>query len=174
MRDEIRRMALVTSGIVELTRNRAETIVRDLISSGDLSGGQAGQAVKELLERSRQNRHEVVNLVTSEIRGQIEALGLASKRDIERLERRVTRLEDRPSGPTTQRKSAKKSGKKTARARKKSAKKTSKKTARKTAKKTPKRSSRKTSTGTVAPGAEPSSMPTPSPENPAGRQPAGG
>ncbi|MGH2777973.1 MAG: hypothetical protein ACRDJB_04925 [Actinomycetota bacterium] len=146
MRDEIRRLALVTSGIVELTRNRAENIVRDLISSGDLSGSQAGQAVKELMERSRQNRREILNLVRSEIRGQIEALGLASKRDIERLERRVARLEGRPSA-TTKKKPPKK------------------KTAKKTAKKTSKKASKKT---TARPSAEPSSMPTPSPENPPG------
>jgi len=150
VRDEIRRLALVTSGIVELTRNRAENIVRDLISSGDLSGGQAGQAVKELMERSRQNRREILNLVRSEIRGQIEALGLASKRDIERLERRVARLEDRPSA-TTKKKPPKK--------------KTAKKTSKKTANKTSKKASKKT---TARPSAEPSSMPTPSPENPPG------
>ena len=122
MRDEIRRMALITSGVVELTRNRAEAIVRDLIKSGDLSGGQATQAVKDLMERSKQNRDEIMNLIRSEIRNQTESIGLASKRDIERLERRVARLEDRPSAPTTAQKSRKKTHKK-------SHKKTSKKTA---------------------------------------------
>lgn len=125
MRDEIRRVALITSGVVELTRNRAEAIVRDLIKSGDLSGGQATQAVKDLMERSKQNRDEILNLIRSEIRNQTESLGLASRRDIERLERRVARLEDRPSAPTT----AKKTHKKT---HKKSSKKSSKKSAKKT------------------------------------------
>src|SRR5680860_1004636 len=100
-------MALITSGVVELTRNRAEAIVRDLIKSGDLSGGQATQAVKDLMERSKQNRDEIMNLIRSEIRNQTESIGLASKRDIERLERRVARLEDRPSAPTTAQKSHK-------------------------------------------------------------------
>ena len=125
MRDEIRRMALITSGVVELTRNRAEAIVRDLIKSGELPGGQATQVVKDLMERSKQNRNEILNLVRSEMRNQIEAIGLASKRDIERLERRVARLEDRPAAPTT----AKRTSKKT---KKKSSKKTAKKSAKKT------------------------------------------
>ena len=130
MRDEIRRMALITSGMVELTRNRAETIVRDLINSGELPGGQATQTVRDLMERSKQNRTEILNMVRSEMRNQIEAIGLASKRDIERLERRVARLEDRPTAPTTAKKTRKKSPKKT---HKKSSKKTNKKTAKKTA-----------------------------------------
>ena len=150
MKDEVRRLALVTSGIVELTRNRAESIARDLISSGDLSGSQAGQAVKELMERSRQNRREILNLVRSEIRGQIEALGVASKRDIERLERRVARLEDRSPVSTTKKKPSRK--------------KTAKKTSRKTAKKTNKKTSKQTNERMTS--AEPSSMPSPSPENP--------
>ena len=125
MRDEIRRMALITSGMVELTRNRAEAIVRELIKSGELPGGQATQAVKDLMERSRQNRNEILNLVRTEMRNQIEAIGLASKRDIERLERRVARIEDRPTAPTT----AKRTSKKT---KKKSSKKTTKKSAKKT------------------------------------------
>jgi len=125
VRDEIRRMVLITSGVVELTRNRAEAIVRELIKSGELPGGQATQAVRDLMERSKQNRDEILNLVRSEMRNQIEAIGLASKRDIERLERRVARLEDRPVAPTT----AKRTSKKT---KKKSSKKTTKKSAKKT------------------------------------------
>jgi polyhydroxyalkanoate synthesis regulator phasin len=121
-------MALVTSGVVELTRNRAEAIVRDLIKSGELPGGQATQAVRDLMERSKQNRNEILNLVRSEIRNQIEAIGLASKRDIERLERRVARLEDRPTAPST----AKRTRKKTKKTHKKSSKKTTKKSAKKT------------------------------------------
>lgn len=75
MRDEMRRMALFGSGVAELTRHRAE------------------QMAKELVERSRQNRSEILKLVRNEIQNQIAALGLATKRDFERLERRVTRLE---------------------------------------------------------------------------------
>jgi len=128
VRDEIRRVVLITSGVVELTRNRAEAIVRDLIKSGELPGGQATQVVKDLMERSKQNRKEILNLVRTEIGNQTDAIGLASKRDIERLERRVARLEDRPTAPTT----AKKTHKKTKKTHKKNSKKTNKKTAKKT------------------------------------------
>jgi polyhydroxyalkanoate synthesis regulator phasin len=129
VRDEIRRVVLITTGVVELTRNRAEAVVRDLIKSGELSGGQATQTVRDLMERSKQNRTEILNLVSSEMRNQVQAIGLASKRDIERLERRIARLEDRPTAPTTVMKSHKKSPKTT---HKKSSKKTHKKTAKKT------------------------------------------
>jgi polyhydroxyalkanoate synthesis regulator phasin len=106
MRDELRRLALFTSGVAELTRNRAEQIVRDLVGSGDLGRDQAAGVVKELLRRSAENRKELTRFVRSEIRNQIEALGLASKRDVERLERRVARLEAGGKKKTTRKKAS--------------------------------------------------------------------
>ena len=75
VRDEVRRMALFGSGVAELTRHRAEQLARDL------------------LERSKQNRDEMLKLVRSEIQNQVANLGVPSKRDVDRLERRITRLE---------------------------------------------------------------------------------
>jgi polyhydroxyalkanoate synthesis regulator phasin len=94
MRDELRRMAMFGSGVVELTRYRAEQMVKGLVSSGDLSPSGAPAMVSELVERSRQTRRELTNFVRDEIKNQIEGLGLASKREVERLERRIARLED--------------------------------------------------------------------------------
>jgi polyhydroxyalkanoate synthesis regulator phasin len=91
--DELRRMALITSGVAELTRSRAEQVVKDLVKAGDVRRDQASGLVKELMKRSSDNRTELARFVSSEIRTQVEKLGLASSRDLERLERRVARLE---------------------------------------------------------------------------------
>lgn len=93
MRDEIRRLALFTTGVAELTRYRAEQVVRDLVKNGDVRREQASTLVRELLDRNRQNRKELVDFLRGEMQHQVEALGLATKRDLERLERRITRLE---------------------------------------------------------------------------------
>lgn len=135
--EELRRVAIVTSGVAELTRNKAERVVRDLVKAGDVRKDQTSVLVKELLRRSAENRKELTSFVRSEIKHQIEGLGLASKRDVERLERRVLRLEaggkkTSASGSSKSSKTSKKSasaGKSTSR--KSSAKKNS---ARKTAK----------------------------------------
>lgn len=107
MRDEVRRMALFGSGVAELTRNRAEQLARDLV------------------ERSKQNRDEIVKLVRSEIQNQIANLGVPSKRDVERLERRVARLETQLKEVAARKTPAKKTSPKRASARKAPAKKTS-------------------------------------------------
>ena len=100
MLDELRRVALFTSGVAELTRHQAEQIVKDLVNSGDVRRKQASSAARELVDRSKQNRRELLRFVRSEIQSQIEGLGLATKRDLERLERRISRLEaDRKATP---------------------------------------------------------------------------
>ncbi|MGH2807841.1 MAG: phasin family protein [Actinomycetota bacterium] len=93
MLDELRRVALFSSGVVELTRHQAEQVVKDLVRSGDLRRQQASTAAKELIDRSKSNRKELLRFVRAEIQNQIEALGLATKRDLDRLERRIARLE---------------------------------------------------------------------------------
>ncbi|MDQ4065463.1 MAG: hypothetical protein M3161_05395 [Actinomycetota bacterium] len=75
MRDDLKRMAMLGSGVAELTRNRAEQLAKDLIA------------------RSNKNRSELVRLIRSEIANQLQSFGVATKRDVERLERRVARLE---------------------------------------------------------------------------------
>lgn len=93
MLDEVRRLALFTSGVAELTRHRAEQIVKAMMSES--SGAGAPAMVRQLVETSRHNRQEFLRLIGAEIRDQVESLGLATARDLERLERRVERLEDR-------------------------------------------------------------------------------
>jgi polyhydroxyalkanoate synthesis regulator phasin len=105
--DELRRVALFTSGVAELTRHRAEQIVKDLVRNGDVRREQASSTVRDLLSVSKQSRQELLKMIRSEIRNQVMNLGVASARDVERLERRVARLEassGRPKKKTTARK----------------------------------------------------------------------
>jgi polyhydroxyalkanoate synthesis regulator phasin len=94
MLDELRRWALFGSGIAELTRSKAESIVKDMVKAGEVKRKQAAGLVKELLEASRENRKELMKLLRSEIQNQIATVGVATKKDFERMERRVKRLED--------------------------------------------------------------------------------
>ena len=107
--EEMRRLAIFTSGVAELTRNRAEQLVKTLMSDHP----EASAAVKQLVEISKQNRHELLRVISQEMHDQVEALGLATKTDLERIDRRLARLEERTrseAAPTSSKKStAKKS-----------------------------------------------------------------
>ncbi len=101
MIDEMRRVGTFTSGIAELTRQRAEQIVKSLL--GDQPQERASAMVKQLVDASRENRKELLRMVRSEMRSQVDALGLATKKDLERLERRIARLEVKRAAPPSTR-----------------------------------------------------------------------
>jgi hypothetical protein len=46
-----------------------------------------------LFDASRENRQEITRFVGAEIQNQVKALGLATKRDLDRMERRLERVE---------------------------------------------------------------------------------
>ena len=93
MRDDLRRAATFTSGVAEMTKNRAEDLVRNWVQGSDVRLEQTQRMVKDLIDWSTQNRKEIVAVVRKEIESQLSGVGVATRRDVERLERRVERLE---------------------------------------------------------------------------------
>ena len=112
-------MGLFSSGVAELSKQRAESLVKDLVSAGDVGRRQASSIVKDLMDATRDNRRELMRFVRAEVKSQLEGLGVATKRDVERLERRITRLEvegrarPAPKKTTRRRTPAKTTGRKT-------------------------------------------------------------
>jgi polyhydroxyalkanoate synthesis regulator phasin len=74
----------------DLTRARAESIVKDLVKAGDLPRKRAEEAIEDLLSRSRQNTEAVMALVQAQLQEQLGNLGLATKADIARLEAKIS------------------------------------------------------------------------------------
>lgn len=141
MRERLRRLTLFSSGVADLTRNRAEQFVKD-VASADLRE-QMADALKDVMERTEQSRKELTSIVRAELRGQIIGLGLASERDLERLERRVARLEEKVEKAGAQAPAAKTTKKTTRKA-------TRKTTAKTTARRAEARKAREDSSGPEA------------------------
>lgn len=93
MRDAIRRYVDAAQSLTDVPRERAERIARRLASSGLIDRTQIRGVASDLVERSRENRRRIADMVTSELGRQMSRLGLASKVDIDRLSRRVGALE---------------------------------------------------------------------------------
>jgi DNA-binding protein HU-beta len=65
--------------VTEVTRKRAEQIVRDLVKSGEVQAQEAQQRVEELLDRSRKTTEAFADRVRAEVQRQMEALGLVQR-----------------------------------------------------------------------------------------------
>jgi polyhydroxyalkanoate synthesis regulator phasin len=97
--DALRAYYELASGLTEASRQRAKEVAQLLASSGGLDqaigpiGKQAQQIAEDLIATSRTNRQLLMSLVRAEVDRGIAALGLPTRDEVERLQRRVTRLE---------------------------------------------------------------------------------
>ena len=73
----------------QMTQQRAEAIVKDLVKSGEVQAEQATQRRNELLDRSRQNTEKLMEAIRREVREQVRSLGLATQSDINALRREI-------------------------------------------------------------------------------------
>lgn len=90
--DLLRRSLDAGLALTQLTRERAEALVRDLVKAGEVRREQAHDRVEELLDRSRRGTEALVAVVRREVAEQLAAMGLATRDDLARLEARLDAL----------------------------------------------------------------------------------
>lgn len=73
----------------EMTRARAEALVKEWVKAGEVPRKRAEELVEQLVEQGRRNTEAVVALVQAQVREQLAALGIATKDDIARLEAKI-------------------------------------------------------------------------------------
>jgi polyhydroxyalkanoate synthesis regulator phasin len=97
--DLFKRYLEIGASVLGMSRERAESIVKDLVASGEVARGQASKAADWLVERGRAGTEELAELVRREVRQQVAALGLATKEDVERLEAKLAEATGPATGP---------------------------------------------------------------------------
>ncbi len=82
---------LIETGMsfTEMQRSQARKFVADLVAQGQLAQDRAAATVDEVLEASRRRREDLRSLVQTEIQRQVHALGIATRDDLDRLERKL-------------------------------------------------------------------------------------
>ena len=88
--DSLKRYLDAGMAFTQMTRSRAEAIVKDLVKAGEIQQKQAQKQVDDLLERSRKNTEQLLDVIRSEVTSQLSALGLATRDDIARLEAKIS------------------------------------------------------------------------------------
>lgn len=65
--------------LTEVTRTRAEKLVKDLVKAGEVQRHEAAQWAEDLVERSRKTTESVAETVRVEVQKQLENLGLVPR-----------------------------------------------------------------------------------------------
>jgi polyhydroxyalkanoate synthesis regulator phasin len=118
-----RRYLDLGAAFTQVTRDRAEEMVRELVRLGDLQREQAQQWVDDVLDRSRKNTEALLELVSEEVSRQLSSMSLVTREDVQRLVTRLSRAPAAARKATAKKAPAKKAPAKKASAKKASAKK---------------------------------------------------
>ena len=76
------------------TQDRVESLFRELLQTNLEQAEQAQKILEDFIDRSRKASERLVELIDSEVRGQVEVLSLATRADVRRLEDRIAQLEE--------------------------------------------------------------------------------
>lgn len=90
----LRNTILMGIGAVSLTKERAETLVKELTDKGEVGQTEAGTFVRELIRRGEQERDAVRKTVQGEMLKLRKEMKLTSRRDLTRFETRLKRIEE--------------------------------------------------------------------------------
>ena len=91
----------------QMTQTRAEAIVKDLVKAGEVQTNKAQDMVAQIIERNQKNTEKFLEMVRKEIRDQVASLGLATKDDLAKLEKKLDAKAPAKKAPA-KRKAAKK------------------------------------------------------------------
>lgn len=91
MLEQVRTVVQLASAVTEIPRQKAEKLARSLsgFSVGGLPTTQVTSLAEEIMKKSQQNAQMIQTLISSEIRRQVKSLGLATRDDVDRINRKV-------------------------------------------------------------------------------------
>ncbi|HVA02803.1 MAG TPA: hypothetical protein VMU64_03565 [Acidimicrobiales bacterium] len=80
--DGLRRYVEAATTLTQITRSRAEELVRELIKAGELERHRAQEWVEDLVKTSRDRSEALVSTVRGEVRQQLKELGFTNVDDL--------------------------------------------------------------------------------------------
>ncbi|MEX2504476.1 MAG: hypothetical protein WD378_06475, partial [Egicoccus sp.] len=92
MNDAMQRYVEAATGLTQVTAKKAERIVKGMVRSGEAAGDQVSDLVDDLVERSGRNREAILALVKAESTRVVRSMGLATNKEIDRLQKQVADL----------------------------------------------------------------------------------
>ena len=98
MFEHSRKAILLGLGALELTREKVESFVDELVKRGEASAKEKAGLIDELLKAAEKEEKKALEKISSALREVVSELGLATKEDLQAIERRLARIEGRLAG----------------------------------------------------------------------------
>ena len=75
-----------------MTQEKARAFVDELVQRGDVTKDEGRKLFDEILDKAKEQEKTITEKINAEIRKAIDLLGVASKEDVSRLEKRIEEL----------------------------------------------------------------------------------
>ena len=108
--------------VAQQAQDRLEALVREINRSTEEQAQQVQSTVQELVDRSRDNTERISDRIAKQVQTQLASLGLATKADIARLEKKIDGLQKGAAKKPTRKKAVSTKAAKQATAKKKTTK----------------------------------------------------
>jgi polyhydroxyalkanoate synthesis regulator phasin len=88
----LRKLFLSGLGVFALTQEKIEELVEELAKKGEISWGEKEDFLGEIIKRGKQEQAEVERKIGDKVEEILSRVNIASKDDIERLEKKIDEL----------------------------------------------------------------------------------
>lgn len=97
MTNLIKKTILTGLGIVSLTKDKAEKLVKDLIKEGELSKSEGAKMTKDLLEKVEKNKENLENKIEKTTAKALAKLNVPTHKEITDLKKKIENLDKKLS-----------------------------------------------------------------------------
>jgi len=97
--DIIRRAVLLGLGVINLSKEKAEEVVDDLIRRGEVASGERFKAVDTLLKEVDKQEKEIEHKIAGTVQKVVADMGLPTKKDLEEIAKTLKSIESKLSLP---------------------------------------------------------------------------
>ncbi|GAX89167.1 phasin family protein [Effusibacillus lacus] len=94
MIDLIKKGLALGIGLAVTSKEQVEKVVDEMVKKGEMSQEESKEVISRLIQRGEEEQRELKRMMREEIKQILAELNIATKEDINRLDRRIQNLEN--------------------------------------------------------------------------------
>ena len=99
MNDLFKKAISLGVGLTIASKERVEKVVEELVQKGEVAPAESKELVAQLIQKGEEGQSDLKRMMREQLQKLLAELNVATKEDVERLEKRIDRLEQPNSTP---------------------------------------------------------------------------
>jgi polyhydroxyalkanoate synthesis regulator phasin len=93
MIESVKKLGLLGIGLAALTQEKLQELIEELEKKGEISREEGKKIAREAMAERERKAKEIQQKIASEVERALAKVDIASKKDIEKLDKRIAKLE---------------------------------------------------------------------------------